>query len=108
MTQEDLYGDDFIIRLSIDGSEYEEVEVKLEDPNKTIRDLISSIVSVFELPKVDNGGNPIHYLLGHLMEDDVEPHILDFEDCNGREQTIMDHDIQPGDCLKLISIPIPG
>ena len=42
------YGDDFIISLTIDGTSFEEVEVKVTDPNKTIRDQISSIVQVFE------------------------------------------------------------
>ena len=60
MANEEMYEDDeFIINLTIDGTSYEEVEVKVTDPNKTIRDQIASIVAVFELPKLDNGGNPI-------------------------------------------------
>ena len=51
MTNEEIYDDDeFIINLTIDGTSYEEVEVKVTDPNKTIRDQIASIVAVFELP----------------------------------------------------------
>ena len=70
MANDELYEDDeFIINLTIDGTSYEEVEVKVTDPNKTIRDQISSIVTVFELPKLDNGGNPIQYLLGQIMDD---------------------------------------
>ncbi len=108
MANEELYGDDFIIRLTIDGSAYEEVEVKVTDPNKTIRDQISSIVQVFELPKVDNGGNPIQYLLGQTIEEGAEPEILEFEDADGREQALVDYNIQPGDLLHLISVPIAG
>ena len=53
MANEEIYEDDeFIINLTIDGTSYEEVEVKVSDPNKTIRDQISSIVAVFELPKL--------------------------------------------------------
>ena len=85
MATEEFYDDEFIINLTIDGTSYEEVEVKVTDPNKTIRDQISSIVSVFELPKIDNGGNPIQYLLGQIMEDGGEPEILEFEDADGRE-----------------------
>ena len=85
MENEQLYDEEFIIHLTIDNTSFEEVEVKVNDPNKTIRDQINSIVQVFELPKMDNGGNPIQYLLGKLMEDDEEPVILEFEDENGRE-----------------------
>ena len=109
MANEEFYDDDeFIINLTIDGTEYEEVEVKVTDPNKTIRDQINSIVHVFELPKMDNGGNPIQYLLGKLMENDEEPVILEFEDENGREMALIDYDIQPLDHLHLISVPIAG
>lgn len=108
MANEENYEDEFIIKLTIDGSSYEEVEVKVTDPNKTIRDQISSIISVFELPKLDNGGNPIQYLLGQVMEDGEDPEILEFEDEDGREQTLVDYNIMPGDHLHLIQVPIAG
>ena len=110
MADEEIYYDDdeFIINLTIDGTSYEETEVKVNDANKTIRDQIASIVAVFELPKLDNGGTPIQYLLGRLMDDDEEPTILDFEDEDGREQALIDYNIQPGDHLHLIKIPIAG
>lgn len=108
MANEEMYDDEFIINLTIDGTSYEEVEVKVTDPNKTIRDQISSIVSVFELPKLDNGGNPIQYLLGQIMEDGEEPEIFSFEDEEGREQALIDYNVQPGDHLHLISVPIAG
>ena len=101
------YDDEFIVNLTIDGSPYEEVEVKVTDPQKTIRDQIASIVAVFELPKLDNGGNPIQYLLGQFM-DHGEDKILGFEDVDGREQALIDYNIQPGDHLHLISVPIAG
>lgn len=106
--EQQFYDEDFIINLTIDGTSYEEVEVKVTDPTKTIRDQISSIVQVFELPKMDNGGNPIQYLMGQLMDDGDEPEILEFEDENGREQCLLDYNIQPGDHLHLISVPIAG
>ena len=62
MTDQEFYDDEFIVMLTIDGTSYDEIEVKVTDPNKTIRDQINSIVQVFELPKMDNGGNPIQYL----------------------------------------------
>lgn len=108
MTNETFYDDEFIINLTIDATEYDEVEVKVNDPNKTIRDQINSIVQVFELPKIDNGGNPIQYLLGQIIEDGEEPEILEFEDEYGREQALVDYNIQPGDHLHLISVPIAG
>lgn len=108
MADEEFYEDEFIINLTIDGTEYEEVEVKVTDPYKTIRDQISSIVQVFELPKMDGGGNPMEYRLGQMLDDEDEPEILHFEDEDGREQCLMDYNIQPGDHLHLISIPIAG
>ena len=109
MENEDFYEDDeFIINLTIDGTAFEDVDVKVTDPNKTIRDQINSIVQVFELPKMDNGGNPIQYLLGQILEDGEEPKILEFEDEDGREQCLMDYNVQPGDRLHLISVPIAG
>lgn len=100
--------DEFIVNLTIDGTSFEEVEVKITDPNKTIRDQINSIVQVFELPKLDNGGNPIQYLLGQITDDSNEPEILEFEDEDGREQCVLDYNVQPGDHLHLISVPIAG
>jgi hypothetical protein len=108
MANEEFYEDEFIINLTIDGTSFEEVEVKVTDPTKTIRDQISSIVHVFDLSKMDNGGNPIQYLLAQVIEDDAEPNILEFEDEDGREQNLMDYNIQPGDHLHLISVPIAG
>ncbi|MBR2400227.1 MAG: hypothetical protein IKB03_00530 [Tidjanibacter sp.] len=108
MAFDKMIDDEFIIYLTIDGTSYEEVEVKVTDPHKTIRDQISSIVSVFELPKIDNGGNPIQYLLGQIIDDADEPEILEFEDADGRERALVDYNVQPGDRLHLISIPIAG
>ena len=107
MTDQEFYQEEFIVMLTIDGTSYDEIEVKVTDPNKTIRDQINSIVQVFELPKMDNGGNPIQYLLGKLMEDD-EAVILEFEDESGREMALVDYEIQPLDHLHLISVPIAG
>lgn len=109
MKTEEIYedGDDLIIILTIDGTPYEEVEVKVTDINKTVRDQVATIVSVFELPKLDNGGNPIDYLLG-IMRDGVEPEIMEFEDEDGREKALIDYDLQPGDRLHLINQPVAG
>lgn len=108
MANEEFYDDEFIIYLSIDGTSYDEVEVKVTDPTKTIRDQIASIVQVFELPKMDPGGNPIQYVLGQVMDDDGEPEILEPIDDDGRELALIDYNIQPEDHLHLISIPIAG
>lgn len=107
MENEEFYyeADEFIINLTIDETSY---EVKVTDVNKTIRDQINSIVQVFELPKLDGGGNPVQYLLGMTYEDGGEQQILEFEDEDGREQCLLDYNIQPGDNLQLISVPIAG
>ena len=109
MTNEEIYDEEeFIINLTIDGTEYEEVEVKVTDPNKTIRDQIASIVSVFELPKIDNGGNPIEYHLFQVKEEGEEPERLEEEDDDRREMALIDYEIKPGDYLHLVSVPIAG
>ena len=107
MTNEDFYDDEeFIIKLTIIGTEYEEVEVKITDPNKTIRDQISSIVQLFELPKMENDGTPILYKLGQMLEDSDEPEVFDSENEDGREMCLLDYCVKPGDDLELIAIPI--
>lgn len=106
MANEDYYEDELIIILTIDGTEYDEVEVKVTDPNKTVGDQINSIVQVFELPKIDGGGNPIKYLLGRTIDEEEE--ILELEDENGREMALVDYNVQSGDRLHLVSQPIAG
>ena len=108
MKGEDIYDDDFIIYLTIEGTSHENVMVRVTEPSKSIRDQINSIIRVFELPKKDCGGNPIHYLLGQMLDDGEEYEILDFEDEDGREQCLMDYNIQTGDSLWLLSVPIAG
>lgn len=105
----EIYIDDgFYVFLTIEGTSFKEVKVKVTDPNKTIRDQIASIVAVFELPLIDGGGNPIQYWLGQMLDDVEEPTILEFEDEDGREQSLIDYNIQPGDHLYLLTVPICG
>ena len=101
----EMLNDDLIVNLTIDGTEFEGVEVKVTNPDKTIREQIDSIIRVFELPKMDRCGHPIQYLLGQMLEDGEEPAILEFEDEDGREQSLLDYNVQPGDCLHLMSVP---
>ena len=108
MENEQIYGDEFIITLTIEGTQYEEVDVEVTDPMKTIREQINSIVEVFHLPKMDNGGNPITYLLGRIEDESDSPTILEFDDADGREQTLIDYNVQPSDRLHLISRAIAG
>ena len=108
MENEKYYDEDFIIYLTIDGTSYENVEVRVTDLNRTIRDQIHSIVQVFELPKVDNGGNPVQYLLAQMPNDGEEPEILDFENEDGVEQCLLDYDVQPGDTLHIVRVPVSG
>lgn len=99
---------DFIVILTIDGTEYEEVEIKITDPHKSIRQLIFDIVIVLELPYTDNGGNPIMYLLGIDTGDDESGIIFEFEDENGIEQSLLDYNIYSGCHLHLVTVPIAG
>lgn len=108
MENEQFYDEAFVITLTIEGTQYEEVDVEVTNPLKTIREQISSIVEVFNLPKMDNGGNPITYLLGRIEDDSDTPSILEFDDADGREQTLTDYNVQPGDRLHLIQRAIAG
>lgn len=105
MANEQLHKDELFINLTIDGTEYEDVEVKVTKPELPIREQIQRIIDVFELPKMDRCGHPIQYLLGQMLEDGEEPAILEFEDEDGREQSLLDCNILSGDCLHLMSVP---
>lgn len=96
---------DLIVKMTIDGTSFKDVEVKVNDPSKTIRDQINSIIDVFELPKTDKRDMPVLYLIGQEKEDDEAPEILEFEDETGREQSLLDYNIQPGDRLRVITVP---
>lgn len=107
--ENEVFDDDvFVVSLTIDGTPYENIEVKISNPWLPIKEQIKRIIDVFELPQFDNGGSRIQYLLGQIMEDGQEPEILEFEDEDGREQALIDYNIQPGDHLQLINLPIPG
>lgn len=98
---------DFIIILTIDGSEYEEVELKVQDPNKSLLEIVDNIVRVFELPKLDPAGNPTVYML--VLELDAgEYTVLDYQDEYGRDTIMDDYHIQSGDHLHLIRQVIAG
>lgn len=96
-----------IINLTVDGTEYYDVEFMV-NPNRTIRKLIEHIIHRLELPKIDTGGNPIQYLLGQILENNSEPEILEFENEEGIDMTLLDYKIQSGSHLYLISVPIAG
>ena len=95
------YEDDFIINLSIENTEFEEVEVKVEDPNRTIRDLINNIIREFDLPKMGEDGKPYSYFLGRPVGGD-NPEIFKFEDENGFELCLLDNNVLPGDHITLV------
>lgn len=99
---------DFIVFLTIEGTEYRNIECVISDPFLPIKDLIERIVKKLRLPKTDNGGNLIQYLLGQRLNEDNEPGILEFEDADGREQTLVDYNIQSGDQLVLMRVSIAG
>ena len=98
---------EFLIRLTIEGTEYEEEEVYVSEPSKTIRDIIASIVKVFNLPKMDGGNTPIQYQLGRINEEG-EAETLFPEDEEGLELNLLDYDIQSGDLLQLVAVPVAG
>ena len=102
-SNDNLFGEEFLLTLTIEGTQYEEIEMEVTDPMKTIREQINSIVDIFHLPKMDNGGIPITYLLGRIEDDSDCPCILELDDADGREQTLLDYNVRPHDHLHLIS-----
>lgn len=100
------FDENFIITLTIEGTPYEDVEVKVNNPHKTIRKQIDSIIKVFELPKIDKGANFIQYELKQIIYNESKD--LDLEDEDGRELTFLDYNLRPGDHLLLVSVPLAG
>ena len=96
------YEDPLFVTLSIEGTQLEEVEVEITDPMRSISEQIKRIVETFELQKMDSNGNPITYCMGQEREDS-DPLIFDFQDEQGREQTLVDYNVKFGDKLFLIT-----
>lgn len=96
--------DKYIIYLTIEGTQFEEIEVEITDSQKTIRDQVRSIVSIFDLSEKDKEGNPVQYYLAQISDDAQEPEILYFEDEDGRELCLLDYNIYKGDHLHLIPV----
>lgn len=101
-------GNPFLIKLTIENSQYEEVEVQITDPHRTITEQIKRIVDAFQLQKMDSSGTPIRYLLGQAKKDNPEPEIFDFLDDKGREKTLLDYNVKSGDTLRLVMEPNAG
>lgn len=99
--------DELIISLTVEYPKREEVEVKIANPNKSIRAIINKMIDVFQLPKIDRFGTQIPYVLGVYEELD-EHNVLDFEDENGNAQSLVDYDVKSGDHLVLFVVPYLG
>lgn len=98
---------EFLITLTIDGTNYEEVEVKVSDMDKSLKEQINKIVEVFQLPKTNGSDMPVEYQLGRTKEGE-ESEIFEREDEKGREKCLRDFNIKPGDHLHLFTDPIAG
>ena len=103
-----LVGEDFIVHLTIEGTECEDVEVKIEDLCRSIRLLVNNIIREFELPMMDAGGNPLSYFLGKIYEGEDDPVIFEKEDEDGNELCLLDYDVASGDHLVLICSVLSG
>lgn len=108
MENEDFYEDQFIVYLTIDGTNIQDAKVEFTDIERSIQGQVEALINHYNLPKVDNGSNPIQYWLGVETDGQVELEILEFTDDEGREMTLYDYDVNPGSHLHLISIPIAG
>ena len=108
MANIELTEDIYYILLSIEGTSIKDLQLSLDNQNLTIRELISQIVQLYNLPTQDRDGNPLQYLLGSIEDESEEPRILDFEDENGQGLTLIDHNIKSGTNMLLICIPVAG
>ena len=99
--------DKFSILLDIEVTDIYDQEIII-NPDLSVRELIHRIVIAFKLPLLDIAENPVHYILARYVQDSEEPTELDCEDEDGRELSISDYDIQPGDRIIVISVPIAG
>lgn len=75
--------------------------------NASIRYSVESVVSKLGLPKYDNVGSPIIYILA-MPSNDEEPDVLEFDDEDGKEQTLADYNVHSGDKLYLMSLLVAG
>lgn len=107
MENNEFFREQLIVYLTIEGTPYTEVEVEITDTNKTVRDEIDTIMQVYGLPKMDNGGNPVEYKLGKINENG-EPEVMELEDEEGFEKVIGDYSIQKGDHLQIVSVVVAG
>lgn len=108
MTNIDIMEEGFYIILTIDGTDIENKRFPVFNTSLTIRQIVSNIISTFKLPTVDNGGNPIDYLLVRIVDDVDDYEALEFEDDNGKEMSFTDYMIHSGVYLHLISVVLAG
>lgn len=95
--------EEFYIVLSING---DESEVDISNPHDTITTLIDNIVHIFELPRVDGGGNPVTYFLGKT--DSRGDEVILQPERNRQEQNLLDYNVKSGDKLILTMVPLAG
>jgi len=75
-------------------------EVNVSDLSLPIEEQIRRIVEVFKLPKINELGQPIEYL---LAQPDKE--VLEFQDDDRRTRCFLDYNIKSGDKLHLLVDP---
>lgn len=108
MENKELIGDIYYILLSVEGTSIKGIQLSLDNPNHTIREVMDYIVKLYNLPSMDGGGNPLQYFLGLIVDDSGETEILEFEDENGQELTLTDYNILSGTNIQIIAFPIAG
>lgn len=79
--------------------------MQIENLAKPVSEALKEIVEALQLSWRDGGGNPITYHLGRNKGDEEEILRPKFK---GKEQTLYDYNIQPGDELILIKEVIAG
>jgi len=79
--------------------------MKIENLTKSVNEALKEIVEALQLSWRDGGGNPITYHLGRHSGEEEEILRPKFK---GKEQTLFDYNINPGDELILIKEVIAG
>lgn len=98
------------IKLTMDGinTVIESLDIEFVNPCPIfIRELVDNMVSTYELPKTNDDGVPIQYMLGLENKydgEDAELIILEFTDDEGNELTLSDYDVKPDAHFHLIGV----
>lgn len=105
---EEFFDERLLVKLTIAGTNVEEELVEITDPNRTVHDTIVKMMESYQLPKMDPDGNIRIYQLARMNEETGEKQILEQENENGEEMSLIEYNIDRDDHLYLMYTPLAG